>query len=268
MTIKNYYQEVQEEFPSISYTYFIKLFNDAQLKFVTDTGVLIKGAALTDLDLAKSFTLPTDFIRLKRVDYLNASNEVIYEPLLHYCGQGTITFDSPTSTITSIPGEIANIVLIYVHTPVTLTDSDIGPVQTISVPTQFIDGVMALVRRKLHERYGTITRQGQDGSTVTQKDWTAVKFYTDVYNDEVRKGIKYINSIDTSALTIRTIDSAADIPQYVVNPVSGTITNNILMAYGTTAQRPTLTTSDVGYMYFDTDIQSAVWWNGSAWDDE
>src|SRR5574338_467060 len=34
---------------------------------------------------------------------------------------------------------------------------------------------------------------------------------------------------------------------------------------GTTAQRPTLTAYDVGYEYFDTDLNSPYWWNGSSW---
>ena len=34
---------------------------------------------------------------------------------------------------------------------------------------------------------------------------------------------------------------------------------------GTTAERPTLTTDDVGFEYFDTDIDSPIWWNGSEW---
>jgi hypothetical protein len=37
--------------------------------------------------------------------------------------------------------------------------------------------------------------------------------------------------------------------------------------WGTTAQRPDLTASDVGFEYYDTDLQTPVWWNGSAWDD-
>lgn len=39
----------------------------------------------------------------------------------------------------------------------------------------------------------------------------------------------------------------------------------VARTYGTTAQRPTLTTSDVGYMYFDTTINTPIWWDGSAW---
>jgi hypothetical protein len=34
---------------------------------------------------------------------------------------------------------------------------------------------------------------------------------------------------------------------------------------GTTLQRPTLTTGDVGFQYFDTDLSSPIWWNGTEW---
>lgn len=44
--------------------------------------------------------------------------------------------------------------------------------------------------------------------------------------------------------------------------------NQNYRAWGTTAQRPVLTASDVGFEYYDTDIGSPVWWNGSNWEDE
>jgi hypothetical protein len=34
---------------------------------------------------------------------------------------------------------------------------------------------------------------------------------------------------------------------------------------GTTAQRPTLTATDVGYTYFDTDLNARIDWNGTTW---
>jgi hypothetical protein len=34
---------------------------------------------------------------------------------------------------------------------------------------------------------------------------------------------------------------------------------------GTTAQRPTLTAGDVGFQYFDTSLNSPIWWSGSEW---
>lgn len=37
--------------------------------------------------------------------------------------------------------------------------------------------------------------------------------------------------------------------------------------YGTTAQRPTLTATDIGYRYTDTTIAKQIFWNGTAWKD-
>lgn len=34
---------------------------------------------------------------------------------------------------------------------------------------------------------------------------------------------------------------------------------------GATAERPTLTAFDIGFEFFDTDLSSPVWWNGSEW---
>lgn len=40
-----------------------------------------------------------------------------------------------------------------------------------------------------------------------------------------------------------------------------------LIRYGTTAERPVLDDSDeyIGFEYFDTDLSSPVWWNGTEW---
>ena len=40
---------------------------------------------------------------------------------------------------------------------------------------------------------------------------------------------------------------------------------SVIPTYGTTAQRPTLTTADVGFEYYDTTLDSPIWWNGSEW---
>jgi len=35
--------------------------------------------------------------------------------------------------------------------------------------------------------------------------------------------------------------------------------------WGTTAQRPTLPSTEVGFEYFDTDLGSPIWWDGDSW---
>ena len=37
---------------------------------------------------------------------------------------------------------------------------------------------------------------------------------------------------------------------------------------GTTAERPTLGSGDVGFMFFDTTTKAAVWWDGTKWSDQ
>lgn len=44
--------------------------------------------------------------------------------------------------------------------------------------------------------------------------------------------------------------------------------NQNYATWGPTANRPSLTSANVGFEYYDTDLQTPVWWNGSAWDDE
>jgi hypothetical protein len=36
---------------------------------------------------------------------------------------------------------------------------------------------------------------------------------------------------------------------------------------GVTNDRPTPNTADIGYVYFDTTLNKAIWWNGSIWVD-
>ena len=36
---------------------------------------------------------------------------------------------------------------------------------------------------------------------------------------------------------------------------------------GSTASRPTLGSSDIGYQYYDTTLNKPIWWNGTAWKD-
>ena len=34
---------------------------------------------------------------------------------------------------------------------------------------------------------------------------------------------------------------------------------------GTSTDRPSLTSSDIGFMYSDTTLNSPIWWNGTNW---
>ena len=57
--------------------------------------------------------------------------------------------------------------------------------------------------------------------------------------------------------------------------INGTINNaqsiigiqNNKYIKGTTTQRPTLTSIDEGYQYYDTTLHEPIWWNGTQWID-
>lgn len=44
-----------------------------------------------------------------------------------------------------------------------------------------------------------------------------------------------------------------------------TVTDVRKSSSGTTASRPTLTSADEGFCYYDTTLQIPIWWSGSAW---
>lgn len=57
-------------------------------------------------------------------------------------------------------------------------------------------------------------------------------------------------------LFIKNLTSFVDYDGYTPGP-----------GFGTTTNRPTLTANDVGYRYFDTDLNKPIWFNGTGWVD-
>ena len=52
-----------------------------------------------------------------------------------------------------------------------------------------------------------------------------------------------------------------------IYPVTHKIVVVDLFENGTTTDRPTLTSSDVGYTFFDTTVGKPIWWDGTNWVD-
>lgn len=79
---------------------------------------------------------------------------------------------------------------------------------------------------------------------------------------------------NTSSLTARTIYAGisivigsatyTDALYFKIIENKGTSTASY-RTKGTTAQRPTLNLYDDGFQYFDTDLESPFWWNGTEW---
>ena len=211
MTVLNIIEIIRQVFPQIGETQLIKEIDNSQKQFVEETGIYTAQSSLTGLTTAKVFTLPTGFIRLNRVNFLNSSGEVIHNPLMYNVGYGKIAFDDRRSTITAIPDSISKIVLDYVKTPTTLTSID----STLDIAEQFHGAIISKTMERLYARIPTRIIEGN-----SMVDWNAVSYWKGEYKDYIIKAKKYINKLDSSAFNILGYESAATIPQ--TNVVDGT----------------------------------------------
>ena len=95
------------------------------------------------------------------------------------------------------------------------------------------------------------------------KDHTEDKFYS--VESEISENE---NSINDTISKIDTLTQTTD-EKFITNDTQHTDFINSIEKLqpkkGTTAQRPILKSTDVGNQYYDTDIQSPIWWTGNAW---
>lgn len=73
----------------------------------------------------------------------------------------------------------------------------------------------------------------------------------------------FISAVTSSTITISQYNASGAGAVTITNAVP--VFTAMGGGYGTTANRPTLTTDDKGFTYFDTDISSQVLWSGTAW---
>ena len=67
-----------------------------------------------------------------------------------------------------------------------------------------------------------------------------------------------------SAITIGTADYDDSFYVRILDNTGITISTHLVS--GTTAERPTLTSADTGFTYYDTDLGVLIVWTGTAWD--
>lgn len=95
------------------------------------------------------------------------------------------------------------------------------------------------------------------------KDYTEDKFYS--VESEISENENSINDIISK---IDTLTQTTD-EKFITNDTQHTDFINSIEKLqpkkGTTAQRPILKSTDVGNQYYDTDIQSPIWWTGNSW---
>lgn len=80
----------------------------------------------------------------------------------------------------------------------------------------------------------------------------------------VKNNENLCSSASGSVTDISCATAAEPTVEYYVKDNIG-FTTQVPLAYGTTANRPTLAATDAGYQYYDTDVAGMIYWNGAAW---
>ena len=195
-----------------------------------------------------TYTLSTDVDRVYEVEVLN-SNSTLVDDISWGIDNRIITlYDTYGYQLTTIPANIYSITIYYHAIPTNMSADTAIP----ELPEQFHYALIEYVFARYYRRKG---------------DFNNAKFALQTYEQLVREGKQYCNINGTSRHTVSedTILNLNWISTSVITSGSDTAVTNNRIPSGPTASRPTLTATDVGYIYFDTDMSSPIWWNGVNW---
>jgi len=214
MTLQNIIEIVKESFPDKGEPRIIKEIDLAQKTFVEETDITKDRAALSGLSSGVSFDLPSGYLKVKRVDFLDSNNKVIDHPLIYNIEFDKITFDATDYDITVIPSSIAKIIINYVPRPADITSRS----DSFTIPQEFIPAIEAKVMERFYALFPTITTTDKNGNSIMVKDWNAVHYWVSIYDKYRIEAKKYVNMIDSTTPYITgSVDNYTVTPQVVGN---------------------------------------------------
>jgi len=250
MTFYQMQEIVKSAFPDYPVTLVKADLNSGYKDFCSRTGLPRKSynVALTS---SVSYTLNPDVDRVYEVEVLNSDSKLIDDISWNIEGTTITFYDTYGTQLASMDDDVYS-VTIYYHAIPALLSSDSDPVVNPLLPVQFHYAPIEYVFSKYYRRQG---------------DFNNAKFAMQTYEQLVREGKQLCNSNGSTVHSLSTdyifdIDWQSNIP---TGSTLATTRSNSRIPSGPTASRPVLTTDDVGYVYFDTDMDSPIWWNGSSW---
>lgn len=186
MTFEHLIELVLADFPELNEGLAKVNINSAYREFVAETRSLQKSSEIIPVIEQLEYDLPNDACEIYRIDF-EAANGKLMTPLVFKIEEKKIRFYSRYGThITTIPGEIAKIVLRYYAYPANLSDYTDTPV----IDELFHQGILAKCMYKLHSTTPTVM-VSQEGTTSKVKDWNAVRFWKSEYEDYEKKAKRY-----------------------------------------------------------------------------
>lgn len=247
MTFKVIYEIIQSEFPQYRLALIKNDINTGYKDFCSRTG-LPRSSYNVAITSATSYTLHSDVDKVYEVEVLDANSKKI-DDISYQIDNGIIYFyDTFGGELTAMDDDVYSITIYYHAIPTAMTSDTEEP----DLPTQFHYALIEYVFSKYYRR---------------KQDFNNAKFSATTYEQLVREGKQAANINQCTVHTVD-VDTLFD-SEWMISGAGnyGTVINgsNTRIPNGTTAERPTLTTDDVGYVYFDTTLNSPIWWNGTAW---
>ena len=175
-TLTNIVEMIRQVFPDIGDTQIVIEADKAQKYFAQKTKVLTAEVALTSVSSNLTFSVPSDFLSLYRVDFYDTNSDPIYmddKNLGYDVEHEKITFFSTTSTpLDEIPTDIIYIHLQYYKSPTSLSTI----ASSLTVDEEFYDAVIARLFEQMYARF-PVSMMDRSGNVVKAIDWTGVKYW-------------------------------------------------------------------------------------------
>ena len=247
MTFLNMREIILSAFPQYPDT-LVKLdLNSGYKDFCSRTGLPRKSYNIA-LTSNTSYTLNSDVDKVYQVEVLDSNSQYIDDISWSIDNRIIYFYDTYGSQLSSMDDDVDSVTVYYHAIPADLSADSSEPL----IEDQFHYALIEYVFAKYYRRNG---------------DFNNAKFAMQTYEQLVKEGKQLCNSNGSTVHSLSTdyifdIDWRSGIP--ACSSPAATRTNNRIPS-GPTADRPILTTDDIGYVYFDTDMESPIWWNGSSW---
>ena len=251
MTFLNMREIILSAFPEYPDTLIKIDLNQGYKDFCSRTGLPRKSynVALTS---NVSYTLNPDVDRVYEVEVLNSDSKLIDDISWNIDGTTITFYDTYGTQLTNMDSDVYSVTIYYHAIPTALSADDDEPL----LPNQFHYAPIEHIFSKYYRRKG---------------DFNNAKFAMQTYEQLVREGKQLCN---TNGSVVHSLSTDYIFDTDWLNSVytgcgvtvgAGSVYSNNKIPSGPTASRPTLTVDDVGYIYFDTDMDSPIWWNGTEW---
>ncbi len=198
MNLQNLVEGVEQVFGESRRTQIIKEFDIAQKALCSEAGLIEESGSLSDVTSYISWSLPSSFVELNKVDFYNSDGDPLYKADLDIDFEvydGKIHFFSRTTTpISTMPSSIAYIVLRYNRMPSDLSDIN----STVDIDEVEYPAMEAHVFERMYSKFPVPIGSDREGNVIKAIDHRSLRYWGDKYYKLKIEAKKRKNSLDNT----------------------------------------------------------------------